>query len=356
MCRDCSCGLVESEVSALQAGSVVAASGASVPADAEAGASHPLATAPSALAARTEAPPAPSTLSPASPTLTSVELGRRLLERNELQALANRHRLVAAGVRAVNLLSSPGSGKTALLEALARQAAGHAAATTPADRSAVASAPSVSPASATFIASATATATSTSIASATSISSSTASATAHVSAGAPEPPASGRSPRLAALVGDLATDLDARRLESAGLRSVAINTGQACHLDAAMVCRGLDALEARGAALESLDLLLIENVGNLVCPAAYDLGESLRLVLLAVGEGEDKPLKYPATFHSADLVLISKVDLAEAVGFDRPQALANIASVAPRAAVLEVSARSGAGVADLLEWLLAPRP
>ena len=157
-------------------------------------------------------------------------------------------------------------------------------------------------------------------------------------------------------MGDLATDLDARRLESAGLRSVAINTGQACHLDAAMVCRGLDALEARGAALESLDLLLIENVGNLVCPAAYDLGESLRLVLLAVGEGEDKPLKYPATFHSADLVLISKVDLAEAVGFDRPQALANIAAVAPRAAVLEVSARSGAGVADLLERLLAPRP
>lgn len=105
------------------------------------------------------------------------------------------------------------------------------------------------------------------------------------------------------------------------------------------------------AALAALDLLLIENVGNLVCPAAYDLGEHRRLVLLAVGEGEDKPLKYPATFHSADGVVISKSDLAEAVGFARDQALANIRAVAPAARVVEVSARSGAGLEALLQLL-----
>lgn len=225
---------------------------------------------------------------PLSPALQTITLGQRLLERNALGALANRHRFEVAGVRAVNLLSSPGSGKTALLEALARLAAGA------------------------------------------------------------RPPT-----RLAALVGDLATELDARRLEAAGLAAVAITTGQACHLDAAMVARGLDALEARGVALESLDLLLIENVGNLVCPAAYDLGEQRRLVLLAVGEGEDKPLKYPATFHGADLVVLSKSDLAEAVAFDRRLALANIAAVAPRAVVQEVSARSGVGLGGLLGRLVA---
>jgi len=223
-----------------------------------------------------------------APALQTITLGQRLLERNALGALANRHRFEAAGVRAVNLLSSPGSGKTALLEALARLAAGA------------------------------------------------------------RPPT-----RLAALVGDLATELDARRLEAAGLAAVAITTGQACHLDAAMVARGLDALEARGVALESLDLLLIENVGNLVCPAAYDLGEQRRLVLLAVGEGEDKPLKYPASFHGADLVVLSKSDLAEAVAFDRRRALANIAAVAPRAVVQEVSARSGVGLGGLLGRLVA---
>jgi len=93
-------------------------------------------------------------------------------------------------------------------------------------------------------------------------------------------------------------------------------------------------------------------VGNLVCPAAYDLGESLRLVMLSVTEGEDKPLKYPSTFHSADLVVISKIDLADAVGFDRAAAHAAIAGVAPRAAVLEVSARTGEGIAELLGRLL----
>ena len=145
------------------------------------------------------------------------------------------------------------------------------------------------------------------------------------------------------IVGDLATDNDARRLQAAGARAVQIQTGDLCHLEASLVGRAFDQLDTSGMAL-----LLIENVGNLVCPAAYDLGEDLRLVLLAVSEGEDKPLKYPATFHGADAVVISKSDLAEAVDFAREQALANIQAVAPAARVLEVSARSGAGI----EWLL----
>jgi hydrogenase nickel incorporation protein HypB len=133
--------------------------------------------------------------------------------------------------------------------------------------------------------------------------------------------------------------------------AVPISTGQTCHLETAMVARGLSQLPQP---LADLDLLVIENVGNLVCPAAYDLGEGLRVVLLSVTEGEDKPLKYPAIFHSADLVVISKVDLAEAVGFERQRAREAIAAVAPRAAVLEVSARSGIGLEALAARLLAP--
>jgi hydrogenase nickel incorporation protein HypB len=153
----------------------------------------------------------------------------------------------------------------------------------------------------------------------------------------------------------LATDNDARRLQMAGLPAVQITTGHTCHLDAAMVHRGLDALESAGHPLAAMDLLLIENVGNLVCPAAFDLGEDLRLVLLSVTEGEDKPLKYPATFQSADLVVITKVDLAEAVGFDQLLAHRHLRQVAPGARVVETSARSGEGIGALLEMVL-PSP
>jgi hydrogenase nickel incorporation protein HypB len=126
-----------------------------------------------------------------------------------------------------------------------------------------------------------------------------------------------------------------------------------------MVERALDQLDLNG-----IDWLMIENVGNLVCPAAYDLGEDLRLVMLSVTEGEDKPLKYPATFHSADVVVISKIDLAEACQFDLPHARRHIARVAPKARIVEVSARSGAGMEDLqgaietalLEAAAAPFP
>ena len=221
------------------------------------------------------------------PAPRQLPLHTALLQRNDAQAAGLRQRFEAAGVTVVNLLSSPGSGKTALLEALAQRLAS----------------------------------------------------------------AAGAAPRLAVIVGDLATDNDARRLQAAGLTAVQITTGQACHLEAPMVAEGLHRLHHQGISLEQLELLVIENVGNLVCPGAYDLGESLRVVLLSTTEGEDKPLKYAPIFHGADLVLITKIDLAEAVGFDRAAAHAAIARVAPHARVLETSARSGAGLDALIAVL-----
>jgi len=147
-------------------------------------------------------------------------------------------------------------------------------------------------------------------------------------------------------VGDLATDNDARRLQAAGARAVQIRTGDLCHLEAHLVERAFAQLDATG-----MELLVIENVGNLVCPTGFDLGEHLRLAVLSVTEGEDKPLKYPALFRSADAVLLNKIDLAEAVAFRRDEALANLAAIAPTARVFEVSARSGAGLAELIDWL-----
>ena len=151
------------------------------------------------------------------------------------------------------------------------------------------------------------------------------------------------SRRVAALVGDLATENDARRLARSGAPVRQIVTGTVCHLDAMMVRRALEGWD-----LSALDFLFIENVGNLVCPAAYDLGEELRVVLVSVTEGEDKPLKYPPIFHGADLVVITKTDLADAVGFDRQALRKNLEGVAPGVPILEVSARTGFGME---EWL-----
>ncbi|WP_216904695.1 hydrogenase nickel incorporation protein HypB [Synechococcus sp. CCY 9618] len=217
-----------------------------------------------------------------------LDVGQGLLVHNDAQAAANREHFASAGVRTINLLSSPGSGKTALLERLAVELA---------------------------------------------------------------PRAPGVRHPMAVIVGDLATDNDARRLRAAGVPAVQITTGQACHLEAAMVHRALHDLAHLGHPLAGLELLVIENVGNLVCPAAFDLGEGQRVVLLSVTEGEDKPLKYPALFHSADVVVISKGDLAEACGFDAPQARRHIARVAPHARIVQVSARTGAGIGGLLEAL-----
>ena len=149
--------------------------------------------------------------------------------------------------------------------------------------------------------------------------------------------------RVAALVGDLATENDARRLARSKALVSQITTGTVCHLEAAMVRNAVE-----GWSLHELDFLFLENVGNLVCPSSYDLGESLRLVLLSVTEGEDKPLKYPTIFNSADIAVITKMDLAEAVEFDLETALGNIQRVRPGMQALQVSAKSGAGME---EWL-----
>ncbi|MCC6730402.1 MAG: hydrogenase nickel incorporation protein HypB [Chthonomonadales bacterium] len=208
----------------------------------------------------------------------TVDVSRPVLERNESLADANRRRFRAAGLFVVNVLSSPGSGKTALLERTL----------------------------------------------------------ADLSADLP----------CGVVVGDLATDNDARRLTAGGGRAVQITTGDVCHLDAAMVAQAVDRLGTEG-----LRVLFIENVGNLVCPGSYDLGEGARAVLLSVTEGEDKPLKYPAMFKSADVVIVTKTDIAGAVGYDRAAALANIQGVAPQAAVMELSARTGAGVSAWYDYL-----
>jgi hydrogenase nickel incorporation protein HypB len=152
--------------------------------------------------------------------------------------------------------------------------------------------------------------------------------------------------RVAALVGDLATANDAARLERAGAPVRQITTGTICHLEAQMVENALD-----GWNLNELDCLFIENVGNLVCPSSYDLGEALRVVLMSVTEGEDKPLKYPTIFNTADVAVITKMDLAEAAEFDSETAHASIQAVRPGMGIMEVSAKTGAGMDGWLEFL-----
>ncbi len=152
--------------------------------------------------------------------------------------------------------------------------------------------------------------------------------------------------RVAALVGDLATENDAARLARAQVQVKQITTGTICHLDARMVDHALGEWD-----LSSLDYLFIENVGNLVCPSSYDLGENLRLVLMSVTEGEDKPLKYPTIFNTADIAIISKIDLAMAAEFDLQLAHSNIQAVRPGMPVLGVSAKTGTGMKEWLEFL-----
>ena len=209
------------------------------------------------------------------PPVRTIAVQMPALALNQRHADQNRGWFRAKGLKVFNLLSSPGSGKTALLERTLRDI-----------------------------------------------------------------------PRAAAIVGDLQTENDAVRLRASGAQAVQITTGATCHLDAHMVAHALDKLD-----VADVRLLFIENVGNLVCPASYDLGEDRRVVLLSVTEGEDKPLKYPVIFRNADLVLVTKCDLAAAVGFDRAKALANIRQTAPKAEILEVSAKSGAGLDAWYAWL-----
>jgi hydrogenase nickel incorporation protein HypB len=156
--------------------------------------------------------------------------------------------------------------------------------------------------------------------------------------------------KVAALVGDLETDNDAVRLARARVPVKQITTGTLCHLEAAMIQRSLEDWR-----LDPLDFLFIENVGNLVCPSSYDLGENMRLVLLSVTEGEDKPLKYPTIFNTADVAIITKMDLAEAVEFDFPAAAANIQRVRPGMETLTISSKNGVGMDEWLEFLISAR-
>jgi hydrogenase nickel incorporation protein HypB len=214
-----------------------------------------------------------------------LELRQGILGKNDQLAAELRARFQASGVLVLNLVSSPGAGKTSFLERTLRLLT-----------------------------------------------------------------EGGR--RAAALVGDLETDNDARRLAASGAPARQINTHGRCHLEAEMIGAHLDAW---GLELDGLEFLFIENVGNLVCPASYDLGESLRAVLLAVTEGEDKPLKYPGTFNSADLAVITKWDLAPAVEFDDRAAARNVEAVHPGLPVVRTSAKSGYGMKEWLALLLDRR-
>jgi hydrogenase nickel incorporation protein HypB len=206
-----------------------------------------------------------------------VEVRQNVLKQNDLLARALRQRFENAGVFVVSLVSTPGSGKTALLEVTLRRLKADGF-------------------------------------------------------------------RVAALVGDLATDNDARRLARSSVPVKQITTGTICHLDASMIDQALNGWD-----LEDLDVLFIENVGNLVCPSSYDLGEQLRLVLMSVTEGEDKPLKYPTIFNTADVAVITKMDLSDAVEFDLAAAWASIQCVRPGMKTIEVSVKTGIGIDRFLE-------
>jgi hydrogenase nickel incorporation protein HypB len=209
----------------------------------------------------------------------SVEVLSGLLGANDRAAAHNREHLAQHGVYAVNLMSSPGAGKTALLEATIE--------------------------------------------------------------------ALGDPGRVAVIEGDLETENDAERIRRKGVTAIQITTGSACHLDAHMVHEALHRLD-----LDALDLLFIENVGNLVCPASFDLGQNRNVALLSTPEGDDKPAKYPVMFRAADLVLISKADLLEVLGdFDVARATGCVRALANPAPVLPISARSGTGMRDWLDWV-----
>ena len=219
-------------------------------------------------------------------TTRIVELRRGILKKNDELAATLRARYAEAGVLVLNLVSSPGTGKTAFLERTLRELRLSGA-------------------------------------------------------------------RAAALVGDLETDNDAIRLAASGVPVRQINTHGICHLDAEMITRHLDNWES--VELGQLDFLFIENVGNLVCPSSYDLGEMIRVALLSVTEGEDKPLKYPTLFNSADAAVITKIDIAEPCGFDRDLALQNIHEIRPGIQIFETSSKTGAGMSEWLGYLAAER-
>jgi len=154
--------------------------------------------------------------------------------------------------------------------------------------------------------------------------------------------------KIGVIEGDIKTDTDAQKIRDAGGEAVQIETQGACHLSAEQVHNAIVALGA-----EEMDVVIIENVGNLVCPSAFDLGEALRVILLSVPEGDDKPIKYPGTFAAADVVLINKIDLADYIDFNLERALGDIRVVNPDVEIFQVSATTGEGMDQWYNWLLS---
>lgn len=155
---------------------------------------------------------------------------------------------------------------------------------------------------------------------------------------------------ISVIEGDQETDNDAARIRATGVRAIQVNTGKGCHLDASMVARAIDHLQPR-----LRDMLFIENVGNLVCPAGFDLGEDSKVVVLSVTEGEDKPLKYPHMFAASSLMLLNKIDLAPHVDFDMARCEANARRINPDIKMIRLSARTGEGMEHWLNWIAARR-
>ena len=158
--------------------------------------------------------------------------------------------------------------------------------------------------------------------------------------------------KIAVIEGDMTTQLDAERLRQYGVPTIAINTGRSCHLDAKMVAGGLHQL-AQESNPEELDLILVENVGNLVCPAEFEVGEHAKVALLSVTEGEDKPLKYPIMFQQADCLIITKIDLVPYLDIDLKRIEANIRQINPDVKIITVSAKTGAGLDDWFSWVVS---
>jgi hydrogenase nickel incorporation protein HypB len=221
-------------------------------------------------------------------TIQHIKIAKQLLANNDEAAIRNRERIEAAGVLAINVIAGPGAGKTSLIIKTLQALQGSAG---------------------------------------------------H--------PGGGRA-RVGVIEGDIAGTIDTQKVLAAGADdAVQINTGGNCHLEAGMIQQALDDLD-----LERLDIIFVENVGNLVCPTHWALGEQLKLCLLSAAEGHDKPLKYPEIFAVSDVILLNKIDLIDLVDFERDAFYESVRALNQRAPIFEVSCRTGTGIADWTDWVL----